>query len=72
MSSQKIPTVGRIDTGRVGSLTQTKSGVLGRYENGEFCFHFACAEKHQERVIDELHASRFRNAAQIDWGFLTE
>jgi hypothetical protein len=71
MSSQKIPKVGLIDTGKVGSLTQTKSGILGRYENGDFCFHLPCAEKHYERVIDELHASRYRNAPQIDWGFLT-
>lgn len=70
MSSQKIPGVGRIDTGKVTDYTETKTGILGRDINGNVIFHFSCASEYYERVTDALYASRFRNAPQIDWSFL--
>lgn len=72
MSHQKIPGVGRANMAMAETFTMTNTGVLARDRNSNVLFHFPCAPKHQEQVIEVFFAARARNAGPIDLSFMKE
>ena len=70
MSSQKIPSVGRINISRIADYAMTKTGVICRTADGFIVCHIPCAAESREKVIDALYDARHRDAPQIDFSFL--